>query len=1098
MLHEHLASRSSRTSSGLGGDVDAFTRLEGVTITTEHKEDFFEAIRRQDVERSIDAMFTFAEKASQPVDSIAKFATDASLKSLESSRLLDPEGIHIKLTEWERFYRDRQIAKGESPSLRGVDQKNALRMWLIDSIFPLAAIEEADKLFPTAPGKNGFAASWLKHLGYVADDLVYAPLREVLSSSIDAGTVSAISILPKEWQYAASFGQMLSSVLISAVSDKTTQRFNYLWGVTKDMAVDLRTVTDRFGRRHNSQINYDTIVSEITQGGIQELQYRLKTYGIWSMVSGIGAANLLVRSKLYGLPKAAVDTAVIVGSGIAAIQLSEQQNVRLGFELLSDEFGKQMQAINHEAMEHEAEASVSGALVGDKLSIEANAHKRNWLTFRKNVPTSLLIGSVPQFMIAIAAAVSNNNWTSVSVSIGPTIQRALDRLGSYMSYKSSQHTRYASRELLIHSLEKLREEVYGTRTDELLTTWVREEPVKWADIPQTLSLRSIGLIPFRRASDGAEISTMKFEDGFDVPKQEIIPIFGGNGSGKSNFLSVLSGESAGVLEDTEVHIGGIDTRRMSAEQYKRSFVIVRSKEGDTLRQLLAQALLYKGQIRKNRLDLEVDVERLLLWSRGKAEYPELERAVSTYMDAWNIKVHASIPWHEASLRPSGMQRAMSNLAFYMLITEPTRLLIDEVGSEFDTQWTKQYIRFLQERIAANENPGQVFVCVNKDDDLWWNLKGKFYIDMRQSIQGKIRFTDSQTSIVDLPEEMRKMIADRLSRKYEMFAPMSPDELLQWMNAGPGFELDIHIREYMKEYGLPSLDIHWTEDSGALEFEKTYTPYVEVCIQDWVKEYTKLLQRPLPERTEEINAFVVKMLEAVLSVYGRERNVHNYFRRGRESFTSLSDHKWNREHVEAPFGNMIRAVMLDYARSITRIKFNTPYTSAYPQDYKARLEILRKYAVIGLFGSFFRTYADTGWSSQTHIDDIHQHILDNNISGFPNSVLRHKRKTLTPRPEDLNQLLDDPIVLYALCVDNPHNTEGFMVFMRAALMNVSTARELDHLRTRMKECRFPICNIDRIETVSFWDLYNEKHTEKGVGMLIAAFDQRNGQLLQTNS
>lgn len=1096
MFYEISSHHGTRNSTGFGSGVDAFTKLEGVTITDEHREDFYEAIRRQDVERAIDTMFTVAEQASRPVDAIARYSTDASLRLLEAARQIDPEGNHIKLTQWEQFYRERQLVRGESPSLRGINQKNALRMWLIDSIFPLDAIEEADKLFPKAADKKGFAESWMKHLGYVADDLVYAPLREVLSSSIDAGTVSAISVLPKEWQYAASFGQMLAGVLISAVSDKTDQRLNYFWGVTKDLAVDLRTVTKRFGRRYESQINYDTIVSEITQGGIQELQYRLKTYGIWSMVSGIGAANLIVRSKLYGFPKAAMDTAVIVGSGIAAIRLSEQKDVRLGFEVLSEEFGKQMQAINHEAMEHEAEASVSGALVGDKLSIETNAHKRNWLTFRKNLPTSLLIGSVPQFMIALAAAASHNNWTSVSVSMGPTIQRALDRLGSYMSYRSSQHTRMASRKTLVSLLRTLHHEVYGTRSDELLRGWTQPEPVDWNGLDQTLSFRSVGLVPFRRASDGEEIETMKFEDGFDVPKNAIVPIYGGNGSGKSNYISVVSGESAGVLDNTDIRLGGVDTRLMSAEQYKRSFAIVRSKEGDTLRQLLAQALLYKGQLRQHRLGLEIDIDRMLLWSRGKAEYPELERAVDVYMKKWDVKVHAVIPWHDATLRPSGMQRAMSNILFYMLVTEPVRLFIDEVGSEFDTQWTKQYISFLTDRVAHNETPGQLFVCVNKDDDLWWNLKGTFYIDMRQPVQGKVRFAESNAVESPLPEDMRHMIAERLGRKYEMGIPMDPGELIQWMDNGPGYELDMRIKQLLEDYGGRFTGVSWTELSGALAFEKQYTPHIEVCIQEWVKEYTRLLQTPVSGRAERINDYVIRMLQGVLSVYGRERRFQDYHRRSRPEFTAIGDHRWSEDLVEAPFYNMINSVILDHMRKIERTKFYIESQSKYPSGYERRTELLRSYAVIELFESFFRTYADLGWGSATYFDHIHRSLIENHVLSFPHHVKRTSMRTKEPRMADLQKILADPSVLYSLSTGNLWHANEFMTFMNAILMNIFKPDDLEKLRGQMREKIFPLCRINNIETVSFWDQFNASHQEKGIGLLVSAFDRRRGQLLQT--
>jgi predicted ABC-type transport system involved in lysophospholipase L1 biosynthesis ATPase subunit len=1086
MIHE------TQPGHGLGDDVAHFCRLEGARISQDDIQELEEEQLGRRIDQIRDTLLSVVRAGMIPLDFASEQSTHVFLHSIEAIRRVDPQGTRFPLQDWERTWLSQQM-KGDTQTpetLRGVSQIEMVELWLIDALFPIRAIQEAEKVHP------GFSDIWMNHFRHVAQEIKFSPAREMLFSAADGASVGVLALLPKEYQQAASWGQIGIMGFLSGLDQKTTQRYNYLYGVLKDLAVELRTIFGRQVGMNTPVLNTDTLVQEIVSGGIAELDFRLATIGVWSMLAGVGTASAAVRLPLHGLIKGTVDTTIVIAASIAAIKTADHPVLHRALEPFLKTFGGIQQAIILDAAAHESEAKISGTLIGEKKSISGQAEQRDAVTFDKNMFTTLVKLGVPQFIIAAVSAITHDEWAGVSVSIGPAIRRALDRLGSYMSYQSAQTTRHASRETLIRELVNMRRAIYGTRNDEQLAPWQKEEHIDWAKQGRTFTFKSIGMTPYKRASDGVEITTVQFQNGFDVTPQDVVPIFGGNGSGKSKLAAVVSGIRSGKLSDTDVRLGGVDLRQMSAEEYKRRFKLVRSSEHDSLRQLLASALLYKGTLRGHRLNLSIDVSQLLSWSQGKASYAELEEEVERWMKTWGVKIHESISWHDTSLGASGMQRAMANALFHMFLTEPVTLFIDEAGGEFDAGWTKTFISFLHERAKQNESPGAIFVCVNKDPDLWWREKGRLYIDMSQPVQGRVRMrTTSETDVYDeMPEQIRKALLDRYERMFTRGEVMEPKELREWMELGPGRELDMQIQTHPdreKEYPF-----YFTESSGTVAFEDRYSSYVEHCIQQWVKTYVEF--EGIDRRTSRAkqNEHVVDMLHALNAVYGREIQFKpNYNRESRECIAGRMSHRWNALLTVRPLVNILQPVLTHHKEKIRHARSWGAETASYPQTYGERRALLESLAVLQLFMRFADVYENRSRSVRAEFFDMKTMLTEaGGVLGAPFFRFRDHQPHGEPTLHNLQEILQDPLILYAACYANSWQKDHFQEYLYAIISSITTNEELENLEKSMREASFPVLMNSTIVEVQFWNHVNTYHRTGDRGFLEVLFDTRRGHMI----
>jgi len=1114
-----------RPQSFVNSDLARYARLEGVDqslllpnlVEPSNARESLKLIRRQKLKAglldSLTQVKNGAELLSKPLDLLATSSTDASIAVLQHVvRKIDPYGKSLKPMPWELLWASRQTETqpGDvNTDFSKLNQNEAIVNWLVDGMFPLEALDEADKLYPNGPHGVGFKDTWLPHFEVVAKEQKYAWARLFVESAVDGTLTGLITALPAAEQSQAGLFKLAGLLATASISTKTTQKYNYLWGVTKDLAVDLRSVAGRYGQRSAKiKTNFDTAVNDMLVGSMNELNNRLSVLGIWTMLGSMALSATAFRLPKRG-PLALVDGAIYAGLGAMTIQAVESGDVRSVLEAMSAEFGGTLKDITVQAENHENVAQLSHELVGSRVGVRELAEKRDLITFLKNVPTSMFVEVLPLVATSAAALLMGESFTSAVFSVGQVTRKAVGRMETFMSYKSGQVNRNRSRENLITDLKSLRTSVFGQLTNEALNGWLNAEPVDWKNIPHTLTFSQVGVPPYTRATDGSAVELVRFEEGFTVKKGDIVPIIGENGTGKTLLMKVLAGEMTGILENTEIEWGGVDMRRMSADLHRRSWKIVTSSENDSLRDLLASALLYKGGLRSHTLGFEIDKEKMMQWAQGKQEYSELENAVTSRLKEWGISIHASESWHKFGLRPSGMQRAIANLSFHCLVDEPLNLLIDEAGGELDSKRIDDYIRLLQARSLANELPGAVFVAINKDVGKWMLATQSAFIDTRDVVQGHV--VESGLGSEELSEKLGADIAREYHAMFELNQPMSPDQFIAWITYGPGKEFDTRAAEVKKEcytrqpaQNFDGFDhVKYIRESGVIEFESgPYSQYLKTCLTYWFEEFSRIAAKSGGMSNSAIDTHLSKTLEALNVFYGRDLRAGEwryYIRNMNGSVIDNPDGRWNHKLHERVFGNILKTYLLGHVRKLERAMgyhatSEREQYKHYPQTFDERYDLLESLLMMENLFEITNAYCPNVSSSSAPFGDVPD------LARRVNSIDRERRHYVmayaTPSYQDLcRYIIDDPLVLYDLSHEtNPPQVKWLKEYFSLVLPKLNRD-QLETTRRRLIEIKMPTKSRGVKVYKSFWNIVNTNEVEEvETGWLRTLFDKRLATLL----
>ena len=1053
------------------------------------------------------------EHISKPLDLLATGSTDALILILQDViRKIDPHAKLVLPMPWEQLWASRQTepqAQGELPhNFADLRQKDAIIAWIVDKIFPLEALDRADNLYRNGSSGSGFRDTWLPHFEHVAEELVYARARAVVESAVDGIITGLITSLPAEMQTEAGLFKLIGLLATAEIGVKKGQKYNYLWGLEEALAADLRTV---FGRETNNEINFNTAVNDMFKGSMDESIYELHALGTWTMLVFMALSAIIFRLPKRG-PMAVVDGAIYAGLGSTAIRAVESGNMRSFLEKISAEFGAIRNKITIEAERTEAHAQLSQELVGSNSSVRELAEARDLITFLKNIPTELVAKILPLVTTTLAAILMGDSFTSAVFSVGQVAGKAVEGSGKVMTHLSDQEKRTRARERILEALRALSQSVYGPLTNEALEAWLNvEEEIDWDAIPLEIKISQIGVPPFTRADNGEAVKLVQCEDGFTVRKGDIVPIIGQNGSGKTLLMKVLAGVYTGIPNNTEITWGGVDTRKMDADAHCRRWKIIASSENDSLRQLLVSALLYKGDIRIHSLGLKIEKNKMLEWACGDSEYPELENAVTLKLQQWGINVHASEAWYKQELRPSGMQKAIANLAFHCLVKEPLNFLIDEAGGVLDSKRINDYIEFIRARSLAGELPGVVFVAINKDVGRWMLGTDSPYIDMRDVVQGHSKAgLDSEA---DYNEKLGMDIARELEDKFNLGSPMTPDQFIIWMTYGPGKEFDKQAAEVKKQSYEPQTMLHDTRNfnhlryiyrCGVMEFESgKYAQYLKICLTSWFDELNSAFSEPSALSNSPINTHLAKILEAISVFYGRDSRAGDpkmYLRNLDGSVISNKDARWDYRYHEQVFAAILNKYLHLHVEKLQRamecnLDDEQPEMSQYPESYADRYDLLESLLMIqnltGIANDYYREGSLRDVKPFGEVPELATEVYS--------SAIRRCDHVLYNAQINYEYLqcyiVEDPLVLYNLA----HETSTFHIKKFVDYFSLVISKmdrvQVENVRARLIEIKIPTNYRGAKVYGSFWNILNKNKVEDvETGWLQKIFDIRMAAIL----
>lgn len=993
-----------------------FTRIEGFALVPSELPPP-QLTEDEKTQRFIYESGRLATRLSEPIEASARTCTDLAVFFWQHViRKIDPHAKTVPLAPWEKFWQTQQ-EPNQPINLRGVCQNRLLERWISDHAFPNQVLQEADALCP------GFKAIWQKKFSSFAAKQKYAPAQIALGGVLDGFINGLITGLPSEWQVAAGGSKLLLGLVTNNLLMSTYRGFNFLSAFSQTLPVELRTA---FGRhaQENPPLNFDTTVNQIFKGSQEEFSFWLDSIQLWAMLgslcltrSALGLASKQKPTATDGLILLALGTAIIKGSRAISEKLLKTPGLK---------FGEIQRRITSLSQDQEDTARLTEQMVGDSSDLQTLAQQRDLVTWVKNLRSGAIKDLFPFVLTSLAANLSSQEITGLVFALSQITANATGRLNTLLNYLSTQATRKNARQNLLEAFRQLRLPITGRLTDEALRPWL-EKNIDLAELPFVLEFKELGLIPYRRASDGVSVEAISFEPGFIVKRNDIIPILGSNSSGKSLLLAVLSGKRAGLLDQTKASWGNKDLRAIPADLHQRSWKIINAPEGQNLRKLLAAALFYKGQLRQTNLGFPLDQDRLIAWAKGNQNYPELETAVSQKLKDWGLSLHCGLSWHNPDFRPSGMQATLAAIAFHCFLDEPVNLLVDEAGGKLDTSHIQQFIDFLYTRSADGELPGAVFVAINSHLSLWWQKAPKAYINLREEVAGCV---DSASS--PLPHvAIRESLLQELNSLYESGEVMTPGQFADWITFGPGEALDHQLQKHLRCFDHAVTNENYSgqlyhpaaAERAVIDFENgPFAEYLQKCLFVWL-EKTSQSQNPLAEAQN--------IAEALQVFYHREKGSPFSVFRPSSSQARLSPHNWN-QSLMGLFDSV-----LNFYISICVDQINGDTSENGPSSH---LNILHRWAFISQLSDFLNTYLDRDTTP----------LLRKSLTAIKpeKSPFGRVRTAFNRKPTSFSDLqkkvLDDPLVTSALFAEgiNEFWQNNALNWFKTALAQASLSQVRD--------------------------------------------------------